>query len=193
MQSAGQPAAAFATKMDSSPKFYPSDSTQRLSGGVVSENAGGTPSYGCEASARQDVEPIGNGNQTTSRGSSSVFNSDKGHPVLSGSLMTNLNSLYFCESGGPLEGPSDLSSSHVAPPYDGLVKEGFACVLWELEQLPMSGELIENVVARLEALKHCSDEVSGFSSRGQVSTLASRGRPEGLSNRFEALTSAVSG
>ncbi|KAL8271253.1 hypothetical protein Esti_004819 [Eimeria stiedai] len=82
-------------------------------------------------------------------------------PANPSTLLSGLDSVYFQQPEALATRPSRPHAASPSSPAAATGKEeSVACVLWELEHLPSSGELMENVVARLEKLKVYGDEVN---------------------------------
>lgn len=160
MQSAGRPAAAFPTKMDSAVNPFPADDSQSISACDSTGNAGDSLSTGCECQAKQGSDRVGDIKRGGAAETPTLLDSTTRFHVSAGKLMTDLNDVYFRCPGASLEGLSNIPSSPGAEVHAGVTQEASACVLWELEQLPIQGEIIEHVVTRLERLMSWRDEVS---------------------------------
>ncbi|KAL8437174.1 hypothetical protein ACSSS7_001153 [Eimeria intestinalis] len=103
-----------------------------------------------------------NGDGMRMEGSADEFQPDLQKPANPSELLSSLDSVYFQEPEAPA--PRPASESPAASTSDAAAatseEECVACVLWELEHLPISGDLMANVVARLEKLKTHGDEVN---------------------------------
>ncbi|KAL8447910.1 hypothetical protein Emed_004205 [Eimeria media] len=88
---------------------------------------------------------------------------DQQKPANSSSLLSSLDTVYYQEpethatraASKPVAVAACTPSAASAQGND----ECFACILWELEHLPSNGELMANIVTRLEKLKNYGDEV----------------------------------
>lgn len=124
------------------------------------ETAEGSPSSGQEATTgRRGNQPaycaanIRHGPVPASHSSTSKF-------ATSETPLSTLNGVYFREGDVSSEGRPTPPASAVGGNRATVPSDCLACVAWELEQLPRDGELVVNLVARLEQLKACNEEVS---------------------------------
>ncbi|OEH80429.1 hypothetical protein cyc_06387 [Cyclospora cayetanensis] len=90
-------------------------------------------------------------------------NPNESKPAIPGRLLSQLSSVYA--TGADPFTETESSAGECSQTHSG--NAGFACVVWELENLPVKGDLVLSAVTRLEHLKACSDEAR-LSLRGLV-------------------------
>lgn len=136
----------------------------------------------CEAPKNADCSEQ-SGQQTTPEQSGrtpadSSMNKQVGHfdlvnpkaerPLTAGKLLASLNDVYFKNNGVSSEEPAGPTGTSLEKRAAPTSREGtcLPCVAWELNQLPKDGDFMASIVARLEHLKACGEEVSSqpFSS-----------------------------
>ncbi|KAL8434245.1 hypothetical protein Efla_002010 [Eimeria flavescens] len=117
-----------------------------------------SPDEGRRAAQCASSQVAGELNISEEPGCALQLNVDK--PTCPNTLIPSLNNVYFGEVEEPAAEASTSHASDKGVEAPTGQSDYFACVQWELEQLPKNKELVANVVARLEELKAHEREIS---------------------------------